>query len=217
MLLIRTHFLHNGRRCSFQNSCHQLSRIGLCPGGAINHTGKFRFIHFQRDIQLQPRLQPCDQRTQTIDLVLTIGNIFVSENRFIRIHFRFRLCGIQKCGKFAAPHFLSGNEQRFFCCIILPDRLKRSADTDNIRLQTRNIGTVTGSENVGHPVFIADYAFLRVDLYNAQMHQFMNERISAAVQTNDSKLPHLNNCHTFPRPFRSPPERLPLSFPLPAL
>ena len=146
-----------------------------------------------------------------VDLSRTVCNDFIGMYRFIHISFRIGPDFIHISDESLSAHFLSGDEQGFLRRIIFLNGLKRSADTKDIPFQTRNIGTVTGSENIGHPVFIADDTFLGIDLYNAQMHQFIDEGGSAAVQTNDSKLPHLNNCHTFPRPFRSPPLR-PLLF-----
>ena len=146
-----------------------------------------------------------------VDLSRTVCNDFISMYRFIHISFRIGPDFIHISDESLSAHFLSGDEQGFLRRIIFLNGLKRSADTKDIPFQTRNIGTVTGSEDVRHPVFITDDTFLRVDLYNPQMHQLIDERSSAAVQTNDSKLSHVNNCHNLPRPFRSQPERLPLS------
>ena len=202
LLFIGTNLPYHGPGRRFQHSRYKLCRIGLSGGRPKENSGIFRFVHFQRNIQLFPRLQPCNQGTQTVDFTLSVCDIFIGEDSFVHIHFRICFCGIHMCSESTAFHCFSGTEQRFFRCIVFVYRFQGSIDAGNIGFQTRNIGTVTGSENIRHPFLIIDYAFLGIDFHNPQMHQFMQEGRAAAIQTNDSQLSHLNNCHTFPQPFR---------------
>ena len=160
------------------------------------------FCHFHGYIQCFPRLETLNDCAQTVDFRPCVSNLFVGFYRMVHIHFCCCFGSIHVVNKNITLDFFSGVDQWFLAGIIPVDGVQCDTDTGNIRFQTGNVRTVTGTENIRHPFFVVYDAFLRIDFHNAQTHQFMQKWGTAAVQTDDSQFLHISYCHKYPQPFR---------------
>ena len=107
LLLILADLLYDHRRCCRLHICRHLHRIGLYGCCAKLHQSMLRFIHFQRNIQRFPRLQPCNQSTQPVDFCPPVGNILIGLDSLIHIQLRFRFNGIHQLRKIASVQLYS--------------------------------------------------------------------------------------------------------------